>query len=70
MSKLALAAAALSVFALGAPAVTFAATTESSVHQRHAVPHKAHMSQRERMRAEGLSANPRNCVKYGCVGNN
>jgi hypothetical protein len=46
-------------------------TTEAPVHQHSMSPHKAHaMTHREHMKSEGLSRNPNDCVKYGCVGNN
>jgi hypothetical protein len=69
MSKFVFASVAL-VCALDAPTVTFAETTEPSVHHDAMSPHKAHMSHRGRMKIEGLGTNPRDCVKYGCVGNN
>jgi hypothetical protein len=69
MSKFVFASVAL-VCALAAPTVTFAETTVPSVHHDAMSPHKAHMSRRERMKIEGLSTNPRDCVRYGCVGNN
>jgi hypothetical protein len=55
---------------LALPTVAFADTTEPAVHHRTVSPPRTHMSHGERMRVEGLSRNPDNCVKYGCVGNN
>jgi hypothetical protein len=55
---------------LALPTIAFADTTEPAVHHRTVSPHRTHMTHRERMRVEGLSGNPDNCVRYGCVGNN
>lgn len=72
MPKSAYSALALSLaLSLGAPTAALAATTERPVYRHSAPPPRAHaMSHRERMKIEGLSRNPNNCVKYGCVGNN
>jgi hypothetical protein len=70
MPKSVFASAALAL-GLALSTATLAKTTELAVRHHALSPHKAHaMSHRERMKIEGLSTNPRDCVKYGCVGNN
>ncbi|MBV8795490.1 MAG: hypothetical protein JO136_11215 [Hyphomicrobiales bacterium] len=65
--------ALLVALGFAAPTAAFAETTESLVPHRahHMNAHQARaMSHRRRMEVEGLSRNPSDCVKYGCVGNN